>query len=438
MRTLPFASALLAMPFMLLTMAGAARAEPAAAPPAAAAAPAAPPPVASGTVTVAADPPLPPPTAPPPPPAPPPPTGDAALPAPGEKIAQMNAPPPPKPVIAYNIGVRVGMKLQDPDQPKKMSELHTDALYTEVRFHGDLSDMFGWVANFNAAIDGSNPTLGPSPEVSPMDMIVKFHAADAFNIWAGRLLVPSDRSNFTGPFFMSPWNYPGVYAAGKFFAFVGPTTGANGRDQGGTIWGMALDNKLKYYGGVYGIDQDAQPYVSGRVSYNIQGSEPGYFGSSTFYGEKSVFAVALSGQYQKNASTAFVAGMPTMAKADTTKVMVDALAEEVIEGAGTVSLEAQGYAFNGFTNGENLGGPLSPKAAFYLLAAYLTPENIGVGKFQPLVRVQQTIDPGWTVVDAQVAYVIKAYFLKLITNYQHTVASGNTANQIQFGVQMQM
>jgi hypothetical protein len=363
----------------------------------------------------------------------------------------MTAPPPPAPTIAYNIGVRVGARLQDPFQPKKMTQIHNDQLYTEVRFHGDLSDMFGWVMNFNAAIGNSVGTMANafgsnnSPSVSPMDMILKFHAADAFSIWAGRLLVPSDRSNFTGPFFMMPWNYPGVYPG----HFVGPNTGPNGRDTGATVWGMFLEDKLKYYAGVYGIDScipfagascpSAAPpggeraYYSGRVSYTIQGAEPGYFGSSTYFGDKSVVTIGLGGQYQKRGSVD-TAGNPV----DTGSVMADVLAEEAT-GAGTFTGEAQGYLFNPGISGPDSGyGGHIPKEAFYLLFGYLTPGNVGIGKINPMIRWQQTANPSWTVVDAQLAYVIKSYFLKFLVNYQYGVANGVTSNMLQFAGQMQM
>jgi hypothetical protein len=205
-----------------------------------------------------------------------------------------------------------------------------------------------------------------------------------------------------------------------------------------------LDDKFKYFVGAYGIDAPSpgQAYYSGRLSYAIQGSEPGYFGSSTYFGDKSVFAVGVGGQYQKHGSfdVNAVAGTTPAQDKDTTSLMADALAEEVLPGAGTVTLEGQFYAFN---SGQQIGGtaaaPLySPKEAFYILGSYLTPENIGIGKLQPMVRVQQTIDPGWTVVDAQLAYVMKAYFLKVLANYQHTEAAGTTANAIQFGAQLQM
>jgi hypothetical protein len=261
-------------------------------------------------------------------------------------------------------------------------------------------------------------------------LIAKFHAADAFNVWMGRLLVPSDRSNFAGPFFMIPWNYPGVYPAG----FIGPNTGPNGRDQGITAWGMALDDKFKYFAGAYGIDKATQPYYSARISYAIQGSEPGYFGSSTYFGEKSVVAVGLGGQYQKSTSTDLTTG----GTKDTTTIMADVLAEEVLAGAGTVTLEGQFYIFNEGQGGVAPGAQ-HPKEAFYVLGSYLTPDNIGIGKIQPMLRLQQTFDPEqWTVVDAQLGYIMQAYFLKLIGNYQYAVAHGVTTNMVQFGAQLQM
>jgi hypothetical protein len=237
----------------------------------------------------------------------------------------------------------VGARLQDPDKPQNMSEVHLDSAYdstAEARFHGSVTDNFSWVANFNATL--TQTTLAAQGSVGVMDLIAQFKAAKEFQIWAGRLLVPSDRSNFSGPFFTLPWNYPGFYAPG-IAPPLGPHDGPTGRDQGVTVWGNALEDKLKYYGGVYGIDQGSpistvphgqNPYFSGRASYSLQGSEPGYFGSSTYYGAKDVVTIGVSGQYQKG---------PAM---DLGLLMADALAEETITGVGTLTFEGQFYKFS--------------------------------------------------------------------------------------------
>jgi hypothetical protein len=336
-----------------------------------------------------------------------------------------------------------------------MSEFHLDRAYdatVEARFHGAVTDNFSWVANFNATLD--QPTLANPGSVGVMDLIAQYKAAKEFQIWAGRLLVPSDRSNFSGPFFSLPWNYPGFYVPGA--APLGPHDGPTGRDQGATVWGNALEDKLKYYVGIYGIDQgtiptstvpaEGNPYYSGRVSYSIQGSEPGYFGQSTYYGAKDVATIGVGAQYQKDGG--IDTGTTPPGKKDAFNIMADALVEENVTDVGTFTLEGQFYKFSDgfvFAGTPVTGAPIiAPKEAFYVVAAYLTPQPIGVGKLQPLLRLQQTVDPAWTIFDAGLAYVFKDYSGRVVATYQHidrgtslpTVA-GPVQNAIQLGIQLQ-
>jgi hypothetical protein len=380
--------------------------------------------------------------------------------APAPTAAPLPAPPPPPPppsagnlTIGYTFGTRVGIRLQDQQKPKDMTEIHLDPYAydttVEARFHGSVTQQFSWVANFNATLLA--PTLAAPATVGVMDLIAQFKAAKEFQIWAGRLLVPSDRSNFTGPFFMVPWNYPGFYFPGA--PPLGPKDGPTGRDQGTTVWGNAFDDKLKYYVGAHGIDitgAGTQPYFSGRVSYSIQGSEPGYFGSSTYYGAKNVFTIGVSGQYQHNGAidtatpgTTVATACPTAAAVDCKDMatfMADALAEESFAGVGSFDFEGQFYKF---TQGYDFGPTFAPGEAFYLLAAYLTPD-LGFGKLQPMVRWQQTADPAWTVIDAALAYVFKDYSGRVVATYQHidrgtsaTAGPNPIQNSIQLGIQLQ-
>ena len=56
-----------------------------------------------------------------------------------------------------------------------------------------------------------------------MDLVGQLDFMDEFHIWVGRMLTPSDRSNFSGPWFISPWEYPGVYnVPGQGFFYIGP------------------------------------------------------------------------------------------------------------------------------------------------------------------------------------------------------------------------
>jgi hypothetical protein len=364
----------------------------------------------------------------------------------GTIVAPSPAPPAPPPApgpftIGYSFGVRAGVRLQDPDNKKDMDEFHLDPWsydsVVEARFHGTVLEHFSWVANFNAGINTGGGLSGVNGALSIMDLIAQYKAADEFQVWAGRLLVPSDRANFAGPFFMIPWVYPGFYIKGA--APIGPKDNANGRDIGITVWGNAIESKLKYYAGVYGFggptlaDQDQPPYYSGRISYSLQGDEAGYFGSETYYGAKSVATIGLGGQYQKADPAK---GIPK----DVGIFMADAFAEEVTA-AGTFTVEGQFYKFS---DDYNFGGPVNaPSAALYGTLAWLMPDKAGIGQFQPALRVQETIDPAWTLIDAQLAYVIKNYSARLVTDYEH-IGLGSTPtgqahaqNALIFGVQLQ-
>jgi hypothetical protein len=437
-------------------------------PPAPAAAPAPPAPMPPPPPAAAAPTP-PPPDLPPPPGAtnPPPPPGPVIAPAtplPLPPTVPAPAAPPPaagKP-LSVSGGMRVGLILQDPDQPKKMSEVHLDeggySNAFELRLHGEVTDFFSWTANFNALLESNTlaaadvgAAKGPAiATFGIMDLIAQVKVANEFQIWAGRLLVPSDRANFSGPFFMIPWNYPGFYKAG--LAPIGPMEGPNGRNQGVTVWGNVAGDKLRYYAGVYGIDQGgpnlatnpagANPFYSARLSLSLQGTEPGYFGSSTYYGQKSIVTLGAGGQYQKGGPGDSSNDPTTGAPKDTFIGMVDLLAEEVVPDAGTFTFLGQFYGFN---SGYQFSGPgtFSPHEAFYALLAYMTPEPIGVGNLQPMIRWQQTVDPAWTIIDGALAYVVKAYDGRVVLTYEHidtgTVAPGvkDIANSLQLGIQLQ-
>jgi hypothetical protein len=231
-------------------------------------------------------------------------------------------------------GLRASGRVQGASDPKKLNDISLDTLYLEARFSGAVNKYFGWQANFN----GSAKPAGSSGPASIMDMILKIDADDAFHVWAGRLLVPSDRSNFSGPFFMSPWNYPGVYSVGGAGGFIGPKTGATGRDDGMVVWGQFVGGKARYFLGAFNLDNVKQsPLYSGRINIALLGEEPGFWGSSTYYGSKDIVAIGGGYQYQKNGS-GNIDTTTLNGDANLTIVMGDLLAEKNLPGAGTVSL----------------------------------------------------------------------------------------------------
>ncbi|MGA2447453.1 MAG: hypothetical protein ABTD50_02115 [Polyangiaceae bacterium] len=338
--------------------------------------------------------------------------------------------------IHFAYGVRVGGALQDPDEPKRLTELHLDTTYVDARFTGDVVPAFSWRVVFDA--DLIHPTLAPAGSVGLMDLVAQFHPAHEFNVWAGRLLVPSDRAIFAGPFFQSPWDVPGGYVPGA--PPLGAKTGSLGRDGGAVVWGSVFGDRFKYYGGAFGLDKDAPPYFVGRLSYNFVGPEPGYSPPATYYGERDVVAVGIAGQTQQHGALDLTTGGTRTMRIG----IVDAIAEHVVPNVGTFSAWGQVYKFgDGYSFAKLNGQPVfAPEEAFSLVFSYLTPRPLGVGKLQPLVRLQQTLDPNWTIFDTALAYVLRKHSLRVVATYEHVdrgSQGGVTSkeNVVELGVQVQ-
>ena len=134
---------------------------------------------------------------------------------------------------------------------------NTDAFVdaeVNLMFSGRVLPYLSWQADFVATYGPGNygPGADPAGRAQILDLIAKFELAEAFNVWFGRMLVPSDRSNVSGPWFMSPWNYPGGYVPG---AGAGGTAGRELRPQRRRDrLGASLDGGvIKYYAGVYDL-----------------------------------------------------------------------------------------------------------------------------------------------------------------------------------------
>jgi hypothetical protein len=373
------------------------------------------------------------------PPAAPPPPAEVS-PPPADKLPESviapPAPPPPAPEpagdpkkIETGFALRVGGRLQGatPTSRDSLNDFGLDEIYAEARFSGRITPLFAWQFNLNAIYDAVG-----TGSAGIMDAIVKFEPRPEFHLWAGRMLVPSDRSNFSGPWFMSPWKYTG---ADLPVPFVGPRTTAFGRDNGVTAWGTFGEGKVKYYAGAFNLSNPAEsPLFSGRLNICLIGSEPGYYHSSTYYGSQDIVAVAVGGQYQSNGQLGGTSGN------NYSMINADLLAEKNLGPGGVPTVEVGYYHYgNSFT----VAGtpPLTAgvvKNFYYVLGSWLTPQTIGIGKLQPLVRWQATTDPSWKILDAYVTYVVDEYFLRFAVGYEHTDFGGPTnGNAILLGAQMQ-
>ncbi len=367
---------------------------------------------------------------------PPPVAGDAAAAAPTPAPPDTAPPPakePEKPKVNLGVWLRTALRFQNGKEPKKLDDQSLN-YYVEVHANGNIYDKVNYTLNLNLT---NQPNDFPGT-VRVMDAIAQFDLVDEFHFWAGEMLVPVDRSNFSGPFFMSPWNYPGAFFVGNAGAFIGPAEGPNGRNTGTTVWGDVEKGLFKYYAGVYNLtDVNQSPLYSGRLNFSPIGKEPGYYHSSTYYGDKDVLALGIGGQYQRRGS---VGPVPVDATgAATGPAPLDKFAEfnadilaEFKVGDSVITGEGAYYHFVGNYNPAD--------DAFFVLASFLTPK-VGIGNIQPLVRYQwakeKTTNTKMSVVDADLSYVIKGYALRALVGFQHTDLDHSVVgNAIQVGAQL--
>ena len=79
------------------------------------------------------------------------------------------------------------------------------------------------------------------------------------------------------------------------------------------------------------------------------------------------------------------------------------------------------------------------KFSYLLLASWMTPEKVGPGKIQPLVRFQSAktqADTTDSSLEAQIGYVIADYGARVSLGYQYTSNSGVKGNAIYLGAQV--
>jgi hypothetical protein len=306
--------------------------------------------------------------------------------------------------------------------------------------NGQLTKSIG--ATFNTERDGDG-------NIKVLDGYARYEPMDEFNVWAGRMLPPTDRSNLDGPYYLSSWNYPGVVSQypAKFA----------GRDDGITVWGKVFEKKLTYAVGVFsGHNRIAgasnpghKPLVAGRLAYNFWDVEdnPGYYTSSTYYGGADVLTLAVVGLWQDD-------GVGTAGKRGTYKSWnIDGLMEKKIMDGGAFTLEGAYYhydtdgvvdvapGFGGASSTANVGG-LVQGDAYMASAGFLFPTEVGIGKFQPVVRYQE-FDPDFSKTkvkqyDASLNYIIKGHNARLSLDYSHlTITAKPSDDRVTAGLQLQ-
>ncbi len=343
----------------------------------------------------------------------------------------------PDKTISIGAGLRASISSTENGAPNGTSSA-TDFNLDSIRLYTDLS--------LNKIIKGTfNVERGGDNSVQVMDAIGRFEFSEGFNVWVGRMLPPSDRSNLDGPYYLSTWSFPmGSQYPAKFA----------GRDNGVTVWGKLLDKKLVYSVGAFqghnrfaGASNDtAQPLYAARLQANFWDAEPNpaYYCSSTYYG-KEILALGVATQMQKD-------GVGTVAKkGDYKGLSVDGLMETKV-GSGWVTLEAAYYKydtgnvvdFNAPSTAAptaNVGG-ITQGTSTLFSAAYLFAENVGAGRLQPVVRFQKFDADLAKVVtkrtDFGVNYIIEGHNARISATFSKVkVGNGADSNGFILGTQLQ-
>jgi hypothetical protein len=274
--------------------------------------------------------------------------------------------------------------------------------------------------------------------IDVLDGVAKFEMTDLINVWAGRMLPPSDRSNLSGPYYLNAWNFPSVQAYPNIKA---------GRDDGAAVWGQTGGGVFKYQAGFFqGIDGSASPtspnqkddlLFAGRLVYNFWDPEPGYYNSSTYYGSKDVLAIGLVYQSQSNASgTATDPG-------DFTGWNLDFLYEQKLKAGGVVSAEAAYYDYD-WSNKPVVNPGLYQGNGYFVLGSYLLANKTGWGKFQPMLRYQKLEPDTGYGVETDIAeiglnYIIDGHNARVALVYGDADPTGApSTNFVQLGVQLQI
>ena len=312
-----------------------------------------------------------------------------------------------------------------PNGTSRSSDFHLDS--ARLFFGGSLSKEIKGM--FNTEWDGE--------QIRVLDAAAQFAISPELNIWAGRLLSPSDRANMAGPYYST---------GGGYWAGVASRYGYNGgifrgRDDGVVVWGDLAGAKFNYSFGAFegrtfgigsltqaqaraaGVDTDDSLMYAGRVQANLWDPEPGYYGTGNYLGAKDILSIGFAARYQKD-------GVATLLRqGDYTGWNVDLLMEKKLSAGTAVALEAAYYDY------DNDGVILAEQGK-----AYSAGLSFIAGKVQPFLRLQK-FSPDSNIdtrqADIGVNYIIEGYNAQVSAVYSKTKVGNGDSDKVVVAMQFQ-
>jgi hypothetical protein len=301
--------------------------------------------------------------------------------------------------ITIGAGLRTSFTAQEDNAGAKNDKWSNDFNLDNARIYlsGQIHKYVKFELNTECVFCGNSSLQ----EFAVLDAIGKFEFKPYFNIWGGRLLVPSDRAEMDGPFYANVYEgfktpfYPSDFSV----KFGDGGAGVYGRDHGANLWGnTGPGNKFKYVFGVFNglrgaSNADKNPLFATRLAYQFLSVEdnPAYYTSSTYYGKGGdVLTLGYALQYQEDGAGS------ALHKSDFLGMSVDGLFEKPLGDAGVITAEAEYKHFDADYDRAAFSEPVGTETfnmfrggAATGTLLYLLPGKIGIGAFQPYVRFSQ-------------------------------------------------
>lgn len=323
-------------------------------------------------------------------------------------MAQINLGP-----VTLGAGLRTSYAHTETDKADSTDKFALDSARLYV--NGNVTKQIKFM--FNTEYNSANNHMGV------LDAVARIEASPKFNIWAGRLLPPSDRANLAGPYYNNHWGvYQDGIQNGHPFVF-------QGRDNGVVYWGD-FGKIVKISAGAFdGQSANGKPGVISafRVQLDFWDKEDGYYLNSTYYGDKNLLAL----------------GGATQVQSGNTATTVDFLMERKLANMGVVTIEGEYANYNG------LGG-YDPKyiksQGGYALGSYILPKPVGPGKIQLLGKYGKAnftkgagaADYDQKTAEVNVNYLIKQFNARVMSFYRHVDYSKGKPNSWQMGIGLQL
>lgn len=324
------------------------------------------------------------------------------------------------PPLEAHAGIRAGMRiLDDPRAPNGMEKLGAEGL-AELVVSGQVNPTLSWQLGFFGTF--GTGLLTPDHRISLLDLIAKFEPSPYFNVWIGRLPIPSDRASLDQFSTALVWTPPGTYSS--FSPSVGFRRGTDHRGSGAVLWGQT--GWLSYHVGMFDPGAlDTSQLFSGRIELQFLNKESGFFRTNGYDRGNNMLSVALSGQRQANGSQGIL-GVD-----DFHTFGGDLLLELSSPSAGAFDLELSLSKIWGLNE--------MIDTQFCALASYLLPQELSLGRFQPLLRFQQAGAKDGTnlmLFDGQLGYVLKGPRARILVLYQYGKLPEGRRNLILLGLQL--